>query len=56
MQLTALSFSKEGHCIVELARLVKRSIPTSWQVITQQVMGRSVKRRLELALSGRAQS
>ncbi len=42
MQLTALSFSKEGHRIVSLASFVKRSKPSSWQLITPQLMGRAV--------------
>ena len=43
MQQTALSFSKEGHCIVTLVRIVKRSILVSWRVVTPQLMGRAVR-------------
>ena len=42
MQQTALSFSKEGHCIAVLARFVKRSTAMGWRVVTPQLMGRSV--------------
>ena len=46
MQQTALSFSKEGHCIAVLARFVKRSTAMGWRVVTPQLMGRSVRQRL----------
>lgn len=47
MQLPALVFNKEGHCIVKLVRFIKRSEPISWQAITPQLMGRAVGRKLE---------
>ncbi len=43
MQLAALSFQKEGHCIVKLARIIKRSTLHSWRVVTPQLMGRAVR-------------
>ena len=43
MKQTALSFSKEGHRIVGLARFVKRLKPRSWQVVTPQLIGSSVR-------------
>ena len=43
MQLTALSFSKEGHRIVKLVSLIKRSTPRSWPVITPQLIGGAVR-------------
>ena len=39
----ALAFQKEGHHVVKLARIMKRSMPVSWRVLTPQLMGRAVK-------------
>ena len=38
-------FQKEGHCIVKLANIIKRSVSVSWQVVTLQLMGRAVRPR-----------
>ncbi len=39
-----LRFQKEGHCIVKLETIIKRSASMSWQVVTPQLMGRGVRR------------
>ena len=53
MQLTALSFQKEGHCIVKLATNILRSTPCSWRVIAPQLMGRAVRRHYESGIDER---
>jgi hypothetical protein len=52
MQQTALSFSKnEGHCSVQLARIIRRFTPDSWRVMPPQLMGRAVRRhRQQIAM------
>ncbi len=46
MQQTALRFQKEDHCIVKLVSDIKRSVSTSWRVVTPQLMGRSEGARI----------
>ena len=57
MQQTALSFSKEGRCIVKLATNILRFASSSWQVMTPQLMGITVgrlHRRLHITWATRA--
>jgi hypothetical protein len=43
MQLSALSFQKEGHFIVKLVTFVLRKASRGWRVVTPQLIGRAVR-------------